>query len=431
MHIHLFGLKRRVKAEFACWFPAGKLTKDQPVKMPKGLPTSESLPMPPQQNLISAPSTSVSTTNTIVINKETVLTSVCESLLSNSVSEASTSHLPKTIDLVVVPSAAPGSTTVTSTCQYKLSEIISREKEVLFQRDNGPDDELEPARQGVYSVRRRSRQFFTVTEEDENDTDTDHHTHSVETHGEKEKTVEVQPIFNLGDSLKKLYFPHQHKRPNKKKKRVFKKSSDETHHSSGYQSDPEGKIGLCDIIKNDPELKSYHSHPDLSWNENIVPPVDNAIPGRQSKSLPNTPRVSPKLLRRNSLKKDNQVELQKSGPGFSFLASVAGELHMKKLQQDKKKEQGVVKVNEGSLVAKRPSEPVQVIAQPQTMTSVSHHSEPSSEIHTHHMHDFSDSTGADLESHKPAFISSFMKWNNTKKINVTNKESNMFSPTSF
>lgn len=244
---------------------------------------------------------------------------------------------------------------------------------------------------------------------------------------DKDKTVEIDHIFNLGDSLKRLYFPEQHKKRNKRERKVrtFKKrnGNGDLH---GYESDPEGKIGLSDIVRNSPDLKTYKSHPELNWTENTA--VEENVGILKSQSLPNTPRVSPKLIRRNSLSKPNQKEVQKTGPGYSFLASVAGELHLKRKQQEK----SVMKVVDSSssvAVTTKSSEPPQ-ITQPQTVFTVEH-TNPNKNIHAQHFHDFSDSAGVDEESHGPISITSFMKWGTTKKINVTNKESNMFSPTSF
>lgn len=49
--------------------------------------------------------------------------------------------------------------------EYKLTEIVDKEKCQLFQCNTGL--ELEPPRNDVYTVRRRSRQFFTLREEEE------------------------------------------------------------------------------------------------------------------------------------------------------------------------------------------------------------------------------------------------------------------------
>ena len=167
-----------------CWFCPKKA---QSVKMPLELPTSDSLPVAGQPSMVSAqPSTSTSTVNAIILNKEKVFTSVCDTLLSNSPS--SQSDHTNTIDLVVITSVAgttqggqvttTTTTTTTPSCQYRLSEIVSREKDLLFQKNGSTEVELEPARESVYSVRRRSRQFFTVTEEEENESDGDNHTSS-------------------------------------------------------------------------------------------------------------------------------------------------------------------------------------------------------------------------------------------------------------
>ncbi|XP_060585476.1 uncharacterized protein LOC132741345 isoform X2 [Ruditapes philippinarum] len=443
MYIHLFGLRKRVNAEFVCWFSPGKLSKDPSVKMPLELPTSESLPVTSSAQMVSAqPNTSTgSTSGSIVISKESVLTSMCDTLLNHP--SSTHTDISKTIDLVVVSTGACtqagqfSTTTTSSPTTYKLCEIVSREKDVLFQNSNSSEVELEPARENVYSVRRRSRQFFTVTEEEENESDSDNHALSVD----QEKTVKIDPIFNLGDSLKRLYFPHHHhhhhhkEHPKRERKvRTFSKKRPGSAESHGYESDPEGKVGLLDIVKNDPGMKAYNSHPELNMTETVA--LDESVHEFKSKSLPTTPRVSPKLLRRNSLKNSEKKEVQKTGPGFSFLASVAGELHKRK-NPEKQLEKGIKKVSPGSslgpssgTVAVTETSESKQVAKSQTGT-IMDSKEPSRSMHTHHVHDFSESTGIDLESHDPISLSSFVKWGTTKKIKITNKESNMFSPTSF
>lgn len=242
----------------------------------------------------------------------------------------------------------------------------------------------------------------------------------------KEKIIEVEPVFNLGDSLRNLYFPHQHGKKSKRRKdHILKKNRGG--HRHGYQSDPEKKVDLCKIIQQDPELgKQYQSHPDLSQDDRNMPFVDDYMESRKSKSLPTTPKVSPKLKRRNSLTKEHETEVQKSGPGFSFLESVAGQLHRKKIEHGKKLERGLVKVSDVGV--RRPAE-IQV-AQPETFVVVTQ-KEPTTTIHTHHLHDFSDSAGSDLDSDRPVFMKTFLTWSTTQKVNISNKESNMFSPSSF
>jgi hypothetical protein len=148
--------------------------------MPLGLPTSESLPVSSSQMVSAQPNTSTgSTSGSIVISKESVLTSMCDTLLNHP--SSTHTDISKTIDLVVVSTGACtqagqfSTTTTSSPTTYKLCEIVSREKDVLFQNSNSSEVELEPARENVYSVRRRSRQFFTVTEEEENESDSDNH----------------------------------------------------------------------------------------------------------------------------------------------------------------------------------------------------------------------------------------------------------------
>lgn len=245
----------------------------------------------------------------------------------------------------------------------------------------------------------------------------------------KEKVIEVEPLFNLGDSLRNLYFPHQHSKKKSKHRKDHNLKKSNGGHRHGYQSDPEGKVDLCKIIKQDPELgKQYQSHPDLSQDDRNMPFVDDYMESRKSKSLPTTPKVSPKLKRRNSLKREHETEVQKSGPGFSFLESVAGQLHRKKIEHGKKREQGLVKVSDGQVGPRKPAE--MHVAQPGAFVVVTQ-KEPTTTIHTHHVHDFSDSTGSDLDSHQPNFMKTFLTWSTTQKVNMSNKESNMFSPSSF
>lgn len=306
-----------------------------------------------------------------------------------------------------------------------------------------------------------------------------------------EKNLHIDPVLNLGGSLNQLYFPKKERQ----KRRVKKRDKDEkvTAGVCGYasdpgrlgydsdpgsrlcyDSDPGAKMGLCEIISNVPEIQTAHSSSDVSQTSDVHNQVDEVFVVNSSKSLPNTPRVSPKLIRRNS-KSDLHVDIPQ-GPGFSFLAGVAGELHLRKLQHDKKLETGLAKVSPGYIVSSAPvsaghnvssapvsaghivcSAPVsagQIVGSPpadvatvssppadvatvvsqsrvEATVPVSLYSDPSTVTHTHHMHDFSDSTGADLESHTPKLVKSFFQWGTKTKVQVTSKESNMFSPTSF
>lgn len=411
--------------------------------MQQELPTSQCESISPKTNLISTQTgtSKVSDLNTIVIPKSAVLSSVCETVLSSS---ASTTHTPKpsaTISLVIsnnekntsvtVAHLGPTTTTTMARNEYKLTEIVSLEKDILFKTESDPDVELEPARENVFSVRRRSRQFFTVMEEDENDTDgKESQSEIVDAAKTEERKVVVEPLFNLGDSLRQLYFPNQHKKrkPKKKRELAIKNHLSQRH---GYESDPEGKYDLHKIIRDDPEFNHYTSQPELSVSDGQMPALEDSLfEARKAKSLPTTPRISPKLKRRNSLKNEkNQNELQKTGPGFSFLESVAGQLHLKKLQQDKKHEQGLVRMAEKQVVSSKPVEVIEVVNSP--TDKVVSYSEPATSMHTHHLHDFSDSAGSDLEAHKPNFMKSFFTWSTTQKVKVNNKESNMFSPSSF
>lgn len=156
--------------------------------MPQELPTSLGGQIPLQANLSTVPVSStnsitvpVSSTSSIIANS-TVLVSVCETVISQATSLASNAKSTGTIDIVVVPNstfsttAQIGTTTTTTqaSSQYRLSEIISREKDNLFKKDTDQDVELEPMREETLTVRRRSRQFFTVMEVDEDDSEESH-----------------------------------------------------------------------------------------------------------------------------------------------------------------------------------------------------------------------------------------------------------------
>lgn len=171
-------------SEFACWWSSCKVTKNQK-SMPQELPTplEGQVHVPLQKDLSTTHVTVPVSSTSSIIAKSTVLTSVCETVISQASSLTSNVKSTGSIDIVVVPNL-PFSTTaqiVTSTTtttqassQYRLSEIILREKDNLFKKDADQDVELEPMREETLTVRRRSRQFFTVMEEDENESDDTH-----------------------------------------------------------------------------------------------------------------------------------------------------------------------------------------------------------------------------------------------------------------
>lgn len=148
-------------------------------RMPEGLPSSSGLSL---NTAAKQPDTNVTTsTPSVVIPTGGVITSVCDSLLSSSTPTPTTPVSHSSVNIVVVSTeteftpknqdSITNTTTSTTSYNYKLSEIVHQEKDTLFKQDQGSAFELEPPRAEVLSVRRRSRQFFTLVEEDEIDSD--------------------------------------------------------------------------------------------------------------------------------------------------------------------------------------------------------------------------------------------------------------------
>lgn len=143
----------------------------------KSLPNIEPLPAMPQTANVLQAGTQTSVASTVssssVPTQSTTVTATVASVPITSVA----STTPKMVEVVVVntdssdsrkpqPDPKPLINAVEKQ-DFKLSEIISQERKQLFQQDSGL--ELEPPRIDVYTVRRRSRQFFTLREEEENE----------------------------------------------------------------------------------------------------------------------------------------------------------------------------------------------------------------------------------------------------------------------
>lgn len=453
--------------------------------MPQGLPTSDSLSMYPPPQLIQGVAGSHSTarsSGSIVISKDSVLTSLSETLKPQPTSGPENST---PISLVI---AAPNNnepisiaqiksdTTTTMSSNYHLTELVEQEKNILFQPKLHHDDdlELEPPRADLMAVRRRSRQFFALLEEENSEDES-----IIPSFGEKrdnnEQTVHVQPTLNLTDSLRRLYFPNSHAR---KQQNLLKKKSQNDGESEdrplsapstsdGYDSDPEEKYQLSKKLI--PALRKIQSHPELSSYDNTGVNLGDTPYSQgynqyldKTTSLPTTPAASPQIKRRHSFthRKHNEKadKSGKSGPGSSFLKSVANEIQRHKMMQDKKLEhRGLVKVTErldlsfprldhGLIHPSTTAYSTTTVAhttvtasstQPIASTEVSEtrHESDHSEHDSHGRH-FTDFAGSDdIHSHAPKFapkfVKNFIEWGTTKKIKVKSKETNVWSPTSF
>lgn len=414
--------------------------------MPQGLPTSDSLPMqPPQRGIhVIAGSAPVTTTDTasLVIKKETAV-SLCETLISSAAVSSSMTHThgehstPQTINLVVSSTSSQpisvaqisSDTTTAASSQFHLTEIVQQEKDFLFNPTVNPDVELEPPRPGVPFVRRRSIQYFTLLEEDNTDDES-----IIPNFGERKSDPlsQTQPVVNIGEGFKRFYIGQNRRKGNEK---------DREHHPSGektcgYESDPEGRYELSKLL---PGIRRNQSHPELTKSEIHAPmQFSDDYQLNKAKSLPGTPKVSPTLKRRNSQKSDEHgKEVAKSGPGFSFLAHVAGELHRRKVKHDGKQEQGLMRVTESLDITTRTTQTVHTtvasaISQVSTTSALS--GAPLTETGTvdprsHHFTDFAHTE--EVHSSTPQFLKKIIDWGTKKKVKVNKKETNMWSPSSF
>lgn len=270
---------------------------------------------------------------------------------------------------------------------------------------------------------------------------------------EKQPEVFIEPVLHLGESLKRLYFPkeHQQNRQKPRKTRISSDSSKEKNKgrdtsadsdcssSTGFDRESDkSKMGLFDKVFKNPEINIFSSQPCISDIPDIDHPEITSVGSLKSKSLPATPRVSPKLLRKKSVHADDHKEPK--GPGLSFLASVAGELRYNKLKQNQKHDQELQRFSETNKkhgIVKSEDKVLPLVSQKNNQSSVvSHTPELESNAHhlenTHHVSDFSDYLGQDYKSeNRKPFMKSLIEWSTTKKMKMTNQETNMYSPTSF
>ncbi|KAL4231299.1 hypothetical protein ACF0H5_008879 [Mactra antiquata] len=445
-------------------------------RMPEELPPINCVVSKPQGQLLhTQPMTSGAP-----IDTNQILTSVCDSLLSTIAASSASAQMPQqsSIDIVVVQSTpsslsqditvitsmtqtqctssvpeticstatTPTSSVVTTptTQQYNLSELVHQNKSVWFKHED-PNFELEPPRVDIMSVRRRSRQFFTLVEEDEVDSDM---TVAETSKEDQPPQFVIDPILNLGDSLKRLYFPKEHanRRSHRRRRQPQGENQDSQENqesstneqpvsTSSDSGNDRRKISLFDTLSKFPELKVFNSNPCINEIPEIDDPETITYGYRKSQSLPTTPRVSPKLARKTSIIANKTTEPQ--GPGFSFLAGVAGELRMNKLKQGHIHEKELQKLSE-SKIQKVPlpsaltKDKKSVSLSQESISSVT--SETSHDLEsTHHVSDFSEYMGGDykMEKSPKPVMKSLFEWGSKKKIKVTNKESNMYSPCSF
>lgn len=168
----------------------------------KSLPNIEPLPnMPQTANVVSSGShtsiaSSICSLAASTFNTQALTTTAtsCSNVITSPAMSA-----PKMVEVVVVNSvdtdnsvAEKDNINTSAKPEYKLTEIVSQEKGQLFKLPGEESMELEPPRVDVFTVRRRSRQFFTLNEEDEFD-------------GENEKLAEGCKYINNFFTLCEFY----------------------------------------------------------------------------------------------------------------------------------------------------------------------------------------------------------------------------------
>ena len=250
------------------------------------------------------------------------------------------------------------------------------------------------------------------------------------------KTIQVDPVFNLGESLRRLYFPNEYRSKNKKK--LSKESKDTVKGDSEVEpmSDPEGCASLYKKISTMYGLRRVQSTPEFEGSQPVPNDVEiyDYSTFSKSKSLPNTPKVSPKLLRKNKTTDeipDGRQIMDPSGPGFSFLASVAGDVRMYKAKQEQLRQEEKRKYEAKMALAKTTSERSVDVTRTErndnsnTSTKVS---SATADMIGHRPRSYSNESDSDSES---SLVKNIISWGTKKRVPMSGKEANMWSPTSF
>lgn len=227
-------------------------------------------------------------------------------------------------------------------------------------------------------------------------------------------------------------------------------STTETKEDINIASDPAGCASLYQKISSIYGLRRVHSQPEFNNAEDATKSVDtfDFSTYSKSKSLPTTPKVSPKLLRKNFSQTTDEIPDKKAvtdanGPGLSFLASVAGNVRMYKAKQEKIRQEELKRREEKHAVARMDidktavSSAGQLVERNCTQTVMA---KSTAQPHSaQDVPDFNDNTvfrprtysnESDSDS-EASFVKNIISWGTKKRVRMSSKEANMFSPTSF
>lgn len=427
--------------------------------MPQGLPTSETLPVSDQSPAFkqsTCHSKENSGTKLVTINANSVMTSIKQGTGTTNTFTTSMHAVPKHVDVLVISHEHESLNISHNVLEqtgslgkpgYRLSELVTQQN--LFHSSSG-DTELEPVRPDVLSVRRRNRQFFTLLEEEEKENGEKELTEGVP-HSDTEKKLHIQPVFGLGSSMRKLYCPN-HNNPQKQQDHADGSHPvSEFHSSASDVSEPEDSGVLYEKVAKMAGMRRIQSHPEfheladiknrMTKCGEIFDPFDNYGLSKP-KSVPTTPLLgSPKTIRKHMQSVDH-THGDKT-PGYSFLASVADELKSlnEKLSMNARHRnhesihahQSVEKIKTQNHVA-HTSETSAVVAANNTSMTVTQSGSlnPSTSVSTSlmpaHLEPADKHGGTGKSS---GFVNFFKSLATNKPMNVSSKESNMFSPQSF
>ncbi|WAR21794.1 hypothetical protein MAR_015768 [Mya arenaria] len=344
--------------------------------------------------------------------------------------------------------------TVTVNSDYKLSEIVSRGGAEFWKNEAGTskreiETELVPMRSDVLSVQRRSRQFFTLMEDDD-EMDYGSNRPKFADDEPQSKNVLVDPLMGISKTMRRLTRKNDYGKL--KMSTVMNKNPPNL--DRGYESEPETDkmpVTLLDHVEKS-GLRRISSHPELdelelmaqdnlkgNGDNNSEDLFENYALGK-SKSLPTTPRVSPKLLRKNrtSNELESPSDSQNHGAGYSFLASVIGGLRVTKAKQEqqrkdaeqrliekkKQHDKKVVSDQAGLIVPRQENQVVMAGASTSSKTAT---------VDTLLNSNMSEKVNETQSKSPPkkSFLTNVMNWSTQKQVDVSRKESNMWSPTSF
>lgn len=376
----------------------------------------------------------------VVINPDTVFSSMKDSLrsMTNDHSTNATetvptvmcvqpiSHIPPSdgaLDLEYLPQDRGQDKKAT----YKLVEVVGKEPQQYFQ--GAADYDLEPYQ--FMSTRRRSRNFFTLTEENEDDTlQTD-----IEPREDRNKSGINVPVFHLGKSLRRLYYPFE----KEKKTTLPKKEKDNVAKTCGYESEPDtSEEKLLMKIQKEPELRRISSTPQLSSLADMATDDEDAftLGNYKSKAFSNSQDMTRKLQQNRQNKTINETDPGKKAVaehkrpfGFSIFSHLAGDLHLAQRSKAEQLEESKEKKKDNT-VAMKSADSVDEQKDKKSTSKQEGHSEggvfgASGNGGPNKGGDKSNKTD------KSSFINSVISWSTTTKVKVSHKENNIYSPTSF